>query len=185
MRPYRNLILLAFLTSLASLAAVPAAWPAQDDGRLDGLFERLRVTPDAVEASALEARIWRIWLRSPEAKVNHLMAGGISRMDRGGLAEGMHFVEAFRRYGLGRLNQDRDAASAPDGNHAPAPDFRHRAVHGQQGNGLPGRGHRQKFKVFVAHCLILTIYIFSTAGVSWKGIRGVYTNFSHFKVISR
>lgn len=87
MRPYRNLILLAFLTSLASLAAVPAAWPAQDDGRLDGLFERLRVTPDAVEASALEARIWRIWLRSPEAKVNHLMAGGIRRMDRGGLAE--------------------------------------------------------------------------------------------------
>ena len=72
---------------LASMTAAPAAWPAQDDGRLDGLFERLRRTPDAVEASALEARIWQIWLRSPEAEVNHLMAGGIRRMDRGRLAE--------------------------------------------------------------------------------------------------
>ncbi|MBT3550347.1 MAG: hypothetical protein HOO19_13260 [Rhodospirillaceae bacterium] len=80
MRAVALLILLAFLS-----AALPAL-AAQDDSRLDRLFERLRITADANEASNLEARIWRIWLRSSKPQVNALMAGGIRRMDGGDLA---------------------------------------------------------------------------------------------------
>jgi len=72
---------------LALLVAPDAAWPGQDDSPLDGLFQRLRVTADAVDANELEARIWRIWLRFSDARVTDLMAGGIRRMDGGHLAE--------------------------------------------------------------------------------------------------
>jgi tetratricopeptide (TPR) repeat protein len=81
MRKLGLLVLLAFLS-----AAAPAL-AAQDDGRLDGLFERLRNTADAGEASNLETRIWRIWLRSSKPQVNALMEGGIRRMDGGELAK--------------------------------------------------------------------------------------------------
>jgi tetratricopeptide (TPR) repeat protein len=80
-RPFGLLFVLVFLS------AAPPALAAQDDGRLDDLFERLRITADAGEASNLEARIWRIWLRSSKAKVNALMAGGVRRMDGGELAK--------------------------------------------------------------------------------------------------
>ena len=78
---------LGLLILLAFLSAAPPAMAAQNDGRLNGLFERLRITADAGEASNLEARIWRIWLRSSKAKVNALMAGGIRRMDGGEFAK--------------------------------------------------------------------------------------------------
>ena len=81
MRALALLILLAFLSHPSSAPA------AQDDGRLGGLFERLRITADAGEASNLEAKIWRIWLRSSKPEASALMAGGIRRMDGGELAK--------------------------------------------------------------------------------------------------
>lgn len=91
MRAFALPILLAFLS-----AASPAL-AAQDDSRLDGLFERLRVTADAGEASNLEAQIWRIWLRSSQPQVNDLMAGGIRRMDGGELRQARETFAAITR----------------------------------------------------------------------------------------
>ena len=64
MRALALLILLAFLSHPSPAPA------AQDDGRLDGLFERLRITADVGETSNLETKIWRIWLRSSKPKAN-------------------------------------------------------------------------------------------------------------------
>jgi tetratricopeptide (TPR) repeat protein len=53
----------------------------QEDARLEGLFEVLRTTPDAEEASAVEARIWEIWLESGSEAIDALMAEGVGAME--------------------------------------------------------------------------------------------------------
>ena len=54
---------------------------------------------------------------------------------------------------LGGLNQDRDAAA--DDNETPAPQFRNGAVDGEQGNRLPGGGHRNQLEGIFVHDLII------------------------------
>ncbi len=92
MRAFALLILLAFLSHPSPAPA------AQDDGRLDRLFERLRITADAGEASNLEAKIWRIWLRSSKPEASALMAGGICRMDGGELAKARDTFAEITRF---------------------------------------------------------------------------------------
>ena len=72
----------AFLSALA-WAALLSPGPAvadQNDGRLDGLFERLHAPPGAADAKAIEQQIWQIWLESDDATVNRLMRQGIAAM---------------------------------------------------------------------------------------------------------
>ena len=52
----------------------------QRDGRLDMLFERLRVTPSEVEARTAEQQIWQIWSESEDPLVNRLIRDGVQAM---------------------------------------------------------------------------------------------------------
>jgi tetratricopeptide (TPR) repeat protein len=72
----------AFLMALvwAALLWTGSAIADQNDRRLDGLFERLHITPDPAEAWEIEQQIWQIWLESDDATVNRLMRQGIAAM---------------------------------------------------------------------------------------------------------
>ncbi|MGH6944791.1 MAG: tetratricopeptide repeat protein [Geminicoccaceae bacterium] len=58
----------------------PPAWSGQDDGRLNGLFERLKATSMPAEAKDVEQQIWQIWLESDDPLVERLMRQGIAAM---------------------------------------------------------------------------------------------------------
>ena len=73
----------------------------QDDGRLDGLFERLKQTESPREAREVEGRIWAIWAQSSDGAVRGLMQDGVAAMTRGDYA---HALSKF----------DQMVAIAPD-----------------------------------------------------------------------
>lgn len=78
------------LASLAlALLLLPAcpAWADQNDARLDALFEILKTTPDAEQARAAEAEIWRIWNHSGREEIDALMAEGSRAMAAGRLED--------------------------------------------------------------------------------------------------
>ncbi len=74
---------IATIIALALLALALAAQAAQNDARLDGLFERLGAATNPIEAGLVEEAIWQIWLISNDARANRLMAKGIGAMNRG------------------------------------------------------------------------------------------------------
>ena len=75
----------ALLTlSSAMLPRVAAA--DQNDARLDGLFETLRTSEDALELRETEAEIWEIWYASGEAEVDSLMTAAADEVRGGDLA---------------------------------------------------------------------------------------------------
>jgi len=74
------------LVLVLALAAV-CARADQTDARLDGLFERLRVSADPAEARAAESQVWAIWLESGDGAVDGLMARGIDALSAGRLDE--------------------------------------------------------------------------------------------------
>lgn len=70
-------------TALALVASLGFAVPgsaAQEDARLDELFERLKITGDPVEGRGLTSEIWSIWLWSDDESVDRLMRKGIVAM---------------------------------------------------------------------------------------------------------
>jgi len=73
-------ILLAPLALIFLLLHGVSAGAGQQDARLDGLFERLQVTNDKVEAASIERRIWRIWMQSEKEDLNVLMRQGTAAM---------------------------------------------------------------------------------------------------------
>lgn len=65
------------LTFLLALAVGGfAAQAAQDDPRLDPLFERLQETADPHEAARIQERIWDLWMYSEKEDLNALMKQG-------------------------------------------------------------------------------------------------------------
>jgi tetratricopeptide (TPR) repeat protein len=70
-------IVLALALLLGSLSFARAA---QDDERLDQLFDKLYAAEDPVEAKALEQTIVAVWLESGSATVDLLMTGGLQAM---------------------------------------------------------------------------------------------------------
>src|SRR5437868_1555918 len=72
--------LAAFLVALLLLAAPVRA--AQDDPRLDDLFERLRATPSTEEARSLEGAIWRLWMIAGSEQGNLTLREGLAAMSR-------------------------------------------------------------------------------------------------------
>jgi tetratricopeptide (TPR) repeat protein len=91
----------AILALLLIAAPGKPAGADQDDPRLDGLFERLRHTPDPAEAHALEQRIWGVWLESDNAAVDRLMQQGILAL------QGQHYATALQAF-------DRMVEQAPE-----------------------------------------------------------------------
>ena len=71
---------LALLCSVLALGLMMPAWADQTDRRLDGLFERLRVTSSEAEADAAQQQIWQIWIESDDMLANRLMQQGIQAM---------------------------------------------------------------------------------------------------------
>jgi tetratricopeptide (TPR) repeat protein len=67
-----------FFCLLLALSAPAAA--DQTDPRLDPLFGILKETRNPIEAQLAEGQIWHLWMTSPDATVNLLMAQGIDRM---------------------------------------------------------------------------------------------------------
>lgn len=77
----RRIFVAMVLVAVTSLA--PAAWASQNDNRLGALFDRLRTTNSAAEATAITREIWAIWRQSDIDTINVLMARGIQEMSRG------------------------------------------------------------------------------------------------------
>ena len=80
---------LAPIIGLVLLVFAFAASAAQNDARLDGLFERLESATTPGEARLVEEAIWQIWLISNDARANRLMARGIGAMNRGEYARAL------------------------------------------------------------------------------------------------
>lgn len=76
---------LAVVAGLFLALAGAEARAAQDDPRLDGLFERLRATSDSLEARSIQNRIWTIWLDARDDTLDGLMRGGVRAMRAGDL----------------------------------------------------------------------------------------------------
>jgi tetratricopeptide (TPR) repeat protein len=92
----------AMVTALTGTLLLPTSAIAdQNDRRLDGLFEKLHVTPDAAEGRAIEQEIWQIWLESDDATVNRLMREGIAAMN-------------LQQFGLALERFDRMVERAPE-----------------------------------------------------------------------
>lgn len=76
----KRLILFAVVTIAVAIASGPIAMAAQDDPRLDALFERLRTATSEQEISATELAIWSIWSESGDEAVDKLMRRGSAAM---------------------------------------------------------------------------------------------------------
>jgi tetratricopeptide (TPR) repeat protein len=100
-RRRRPAICAAILAMLLIAGPGEPACADQDDPRLDGLFERLRHTPDPAEARALEQRIWGLWLETDDAAVNRLMQQGVLAL------QGQHYATALQTF-------DRMVEQAPE-----------------------------------------------------------------------
>jgi tetratricopeptide (TPR) repeat protein len=71
---------LALLCAVLVLGFMTPAWADQTDRRLDGLFERLRLTSSEAEAETAQQQIWQIWIESDDMLTNRLMQEGIQAM---------------------------------------------------------------------------------------------------------
>jgi tetratricopeptide (TPR) repeat protein len=80
----RRLLAAAATTTILAACLITgrggSALADQRDPRLDGLFERLRLTSNAVEAGAIEQQIWQIWLESDDPSLDRLMRQGVRAM---------------------------------------------------------------------------------------------------------
>jgi len=72
---------LRWLAAWATLWIVNPALAAQDDPRLNALFEALAEAEDPRDATLLETSIWLIWHQSGDPRIDALMAEGIEAMD--------------------------------------------------------------------------------------------------------
>lgn len=59
-----------------------AAGAAQDDQRLDGLFNILLTTEDPQQARRVEGQIWQIWIESGREEIDALMGKGVDAMNK-------------------------------------------------------------------------------------------------------
>ncbi len=83
---YRLVITVFVMATLISSVPAPVA-ADQSDERLKGLFERLKATPDPLEAQRIESEIWQIWIDCGQEDMNAVMEQGIRAMNMGQLKE--------------------------------------------------------------------------------------------------
>ena len=79
--------------AVAVLLSVSSGHAAQDDERLDGLFERLRSTATVEAARPVEAEIWRIWTHAGLERIDSLMNLGIAAMSAGRHAQALQIFD--------------------------------------------------------------------------------------------
>ena len=78
-RMMRAFLLAGFLVAVMAVAAIPAR-AAQDDPRLNALFDKLKTTDSDEEAKAAELQIWQIWSENKNPEIARLMQHGIAAM---------------------------------------------------------------------------------------------------------
>ena len=66
----------------------------QKDSRLEGLFQNLRNAAGMEEASALENRIWQIWMQHHNPVIQDSLSEGVSAMRR------RNYSVALKHFGL-------------------------------------------------------------------------------------
>ena len=89
-------LLIVILASV--LAFGPVAMARQDDGRLDGLFLRLKLTSDVQEARLIEGLIWTLWLESGDPGIDRLIEAGNDAMGAGRYEDALaHFTRVIER----------------------------------------------------------------------------------------
>ena len=95
-------ILLVVVAGSFLAAAGPEPRAAQDDPRLDDLFERLHATADPAEAWLIQSHIWAIWLDGHDDALNALMHGGAQAMQAGDLDAAIgrftHLIEVAPKF---------------------------------------------------------------------------------------
>ena len=72
-----------FFVWLATAATLTFEFPgvaAQDNPRLDILFEKLKSTVEVTEAHEIERQIWSVWLVSGDDRADEIMAEGLRAM---------------------------------------------------------------------------------------------------------
>ena len=84
----RSRLVIAVFVMATLISAVPATGAAdQSDKRLKGLFERLKTTPDPLEAQRIESEIWQIWIDCGREDMKTVVEQGIQAMSMGQLEE--------------------------------------------------------------------------------------------------
>ena len=71
---------IAWLATAATLTFTLPDVAAQDNPRLDILFERLKSTRELTEAREIEQNIWSVWLISGDDRADAIMAKGLRAM---------------------------------------------------------------------------------------------------------
>ena len=69
-----------WLATVATLTFTLPGVAAQDNPRLDTLFEKLKSTREVTEAREIEQEIWNVWLVSGDDRVDAIMAKGLRAM---------------------------------------------------------------------------------------------------------
>ena len=88
---------LASLLLAASLAGPTASSADQRDPRLGELFAALAEVSDLGEALAVEATIWRLWLKAEDSTLDEIMARGVRAMNANRLSDAVErFTELIR-----------------------------------------------------------------------------------------
>jgi len=65
----------------ATVLCTGSAGAAQDDPRLNNLFDKLRATSNPAEARIVELSIWQIWSESGDPATDSLMELGVTAME--------------------------------------------------------------------------------------------------------
>jgi tetratricopeptide (TPR) repeat protein len=139
---------------LALAACAPAAKTYKTDPRLDPLFKELRAAPDAVSASLIEAKIWRIWSQSGSATVDILLeraeaaeAAGNIRLARSFLDQAVQilpdYAEAYNRRAVLAFDADDRAAALEDIEEALEREPRHFGALSALGMIYESMGHKR------------------------------------------
>ena len=77
MKNGRTIFIFCLYLVLNHLHAAFSVSADQKDSRLEGLFRDLRIASGMKEASALENRIWQIWMRHHNPAIQDSLAEGI------------------------------------------------------------------------------------------------------------
>ena len=86
-----------FALFIAVLTLPPTGRADQTNVALDDLFDRLKASTDASDATVIEGLIWRIWIHRGIDEIDQKMALGIVAMGNGNLQESLSYFDEVVR----------------------------------------------------------------------------------------
>jgi Tfp pilus assembly protein PilF len=89
----RKLRTAGWIAATLAVMTVPAV-AAQNDPRLNDLFEKLKNTSNPAEAKIIELSIWQIWTESGDAATDSLMQLGLTAMQTRDLGGALSLFDA-------------------------------------------------------------------------------------------